>query len=369
VELTGGNSDANITTFGRAAASANGFVHGVSSVTVAINHPPQTPTSPFYNNTQYVEAIVSRPVPTFLRRVLGSNSMTVGARAVAIAGSDALCVIALSNSTYPALSLTGAGDLTAPGCGIVSNNGIKSTNPSADINLSGSPVGYIKINEAAAGACASPPVNPSNNCLDVSGTVTPAPINMPAPKTDPLASYLSSSTPADPGGCVAQSVNGGTVTLNPGCYTSISVSSCVKLTFAAGTYYLKGDMTMSNCTVEGTDVTFYQAATNKKWTINSGTVTLSAPLTAGVGGIVGVLYWQNSVNTQTMTINGATIKLTGTLYLPNGEVDWNGGGASLASPCFLVSKIIKFTGGASLTTPPVLPGEFPLAGSKQGIVE
>ena len=71
----------DMTAGGKADAATNGYTDGQSSVTVAINNPPST--GPNSSNSGYVEAIVSKPEPTYFLRALGVNSITVSSRAVA----------------------------------------------------------------------------------------------------------------------------------------------------------------------------------------------------------------------------------------------------------------------------------------------
>src|SRR5271168_3130400 len=78
---------------GKADAATNGFTDGQSSVTVAINNPPST--GPNVGNSAYVEAIVTKPEPTYFLRVIGISSMTVSTRAVASNGAGPNCIYAL----------------------------------------------------------------------------------------------------------------------------------------------------------------------------------------------------------------------------------------------------------------------------------
>ena len=76
-----------------------------SSVTVTINNPPST--GPNASNTAYVEAIVSKPEPTYFLRVLGVSTMTVSTRAVAYEGNGPNCIYVMNPSASGALSANG----------------------------------------------------------------------------------------------------------------------------------------------------------------------------------------------------------------------------------------------------------------------
>ena len=95
----------DLITAGKADAATNGYTDGQSGVTVAINNPPST--GPNASNTAYVEAIVTKPEPTYFLRVLGVSSMTVSARAVAYEGNGPNCIYVLDPSASGAMSING----------------------------------------------------------------------------------------------------------------------------------------------------------------------------------------------------------------------------------------------------------------------
>ncbi len=75
-------------TAGQNAAAANGFTNTANGATVAVNNPPQSPQDPNSGNANYVEVVVTQDEPTFFGKVLGINSVTQSARAVAIQSSQ-----------------------------------------------------------------------------------------------------------------------------------------------------------------------------------------------------------------------------------------------------------------------------------------
>ncbi len=85
---------------GKADAATNGYTDGAGSVTVAINNPPST--GPNAGNAAYVEAIVSKPEPTYFLSVIGINTMTVSVRAVAYEGNGPNCIYVTDPSAAPA---------------------------------------------------------------------------------------------------------------------------------------------------------------------------------------------------------------------------------------------------------------------------
>src|SRR5260370_31972857 len=101
---------------GKADAARNGYTDGASSVTVAINNPPSS--GPNAANSAYVEAIVSKPEPTYFMRALGVGTLTVSARAVAYEGSGPNCIYVLNPSAPGAFSANGNVDVNS-GCGLL----------------------------------------------------------------------------------------------------------------------------------------------------------------------------------------------------------------------------------------------------------
>src|ERR1700722_2203664 len=90
---------------GKADAAGNGYADGQSSVTITINNPPST--GPNTSNTAYVEAIVSKPEPTYFLSTIGINTMTVSVRAVAYQGDGPNCIYVTDPSAAPAMSNSG----------------------------------------------------------------------------------------------------------------------------------------------------------------------------------------------------------------------------------------------------------------------
>ena len=72
----------NYTAAAQQDASLNGFTDGVKNVTVTPHNPPST--GPNVGNNNAVEVIVSVVQPTFFMKIIGLNSTTLTARAVAV---------------------------------------------------------------------------------------------------------------------------------------------------------------------------------------------------------------------------------------------------------------------------------------------
>ena len=165
---------------GKADAASNGYTDGQSSVTVTINNPPSS--GPNASNTAYVEAIVSKPQPTYFLRVLGVSAMTrVGARgrvrgqrselhlrdeSVGV-GRDvgqrqrhsikSSCGLLVDSSSSSGLTVSGNTSITAPNIGVVggytaSGNTSFTPTPKTGVIAASDPLAYVAA--PTVGSCA-----------------------------------------------------------------------------------------------------------------------------------------------------------------------------------------------------------------------
>ncbi len=111
---------------GRKNASAgNGFTDGINNVTVTVNNPPTSGADS--GNNKYVEVLATAVQPTYFMKVLGINSQTVTARAVATnvsgvtSGGGCLYTLGPPNSAIEGVNVIGSAVLNAPTCGINDN--------------------------------------------------------------------------------------------------------------------------------------------------------------------------------------------------------------------------------------------------------
>jgi len=293
-------------------ATLNGFTNGQNGVTVTVG----TPTSgPYSGNTSYVEVDVQQAVPTFFLRVLGFNTLNVGARAVSGTVSGTGCIYALNPSMSGAISLTGNINITSS-CGIVDDSSSSSAM---------SVTGNATINTAYTGVA-------GNYSTSGNVTLTPTPKIHIAPAMDPLASipaptFGSSYTQlatnnsgsytvsgnnqvvtvpvaiykngvsingnsaqvtfsaANYGNGITISGNVSSATFGPGTYqnggsgNSISISGNAVTTFNAGTYTFAGPVSITgNNTVTLSPGTYYGGISitgNANVTFRSGTYVLA----------------------------------------------------------------------------------------------
>ena len=114
-----------ITTGAKNASAGNGFTDGANNVTVTVNNPPTS--GPHNGDAHYVEVLVTAVQPTYFMKVLGINSQTVTARAVATnvsgltQGGGCLYTLGAPSSAIEGVNINGHATLNAITCGIADN--------------------------------------------------------------------------------------------------------------------------------------------------------------------------------------------------------------------------------------------------------
>jgi hypothetical protein len=330
----------DMTAGGKADAATNGYTDGQSSVTVAINNPPST--GPNSSNSGYVEAIVSKPEPTYFLRALGVNSITVSSRAVAYEGNGPNCIYVIDPSASGAMSTNGNVNIQST-CGLLVDS---SSSSGMTVN------GNVTINAPAIGVV-------GNYTSNGNVSITPTPKIGVIPASDPLA-YLQAPTV---GSCAHTSFSlngnigssGSPYQLTAGTYCGgISVNGNSWLHFNAGTYILAGGgMNINgNATMTGSGVTFYNTTGRGGYqgiTLNGKSqANFSAPTS---GTLAGILFFQDRSIPSSgagSTINGnANSTFDGALYFPTTQVTYNGN-SSLNGYSIVVAGKLVVNGNAAL---------------------
>lgn len=309
-------------------ASRNGYDNDGTTNTVTVNVPPQS--GAYAGDTGYAEVIVSVNVRTAFVRILGTSYTTreVHARAVGgiVAPPKSYAIIALAKTGSPTFSLTGNAQVEVENAGIlVASTGTPALTSTSQTQIEGS-VDVVGTAQASG---------------SISGTLTSG----ASPQPDPLA-YLVAPTSC---GATYSAVNatGGTVTLQPGCYPSISASGNADVRLAAGTYVITGGgiAVSGNARIEddvvGAGVFIYNGCSS--FPSSGGTcggIGVSGNgrfklEKASTGTYAGVSIWQPCENTQAMSIVGGgqqsddsngELETSGSVYLPCAAVNVSGHG-------------------------------------------
>ena len=325
---------------GKADAASNGYTDGQSNVTVSINNPPTS--GPNSSNTAYVEAIVSKPEPTYFLRVLGVSTMTVSTRAVAYEGNGPNCIYVLNPSAPGAMSANGNVTVNSS-CGVLVDS-----SSSSGLSV----VGNVSITAPNIGVVGGYSAGGSTS-------LTPTPKTGVIAAADPLSQVQAPTV----GSCAHTnfSLNGNSGSsgspyqLYAGTYCGgISVHGNAVLHFNAGTYVLAGGgMDISaNTTMTGTGVTFYNTTGTGGYggiKLNGNTtVNFSAPTS---GSLAGILIFQDRAIPTTgasSTITGnASSTFDGALYFPTTSVSFKGN-SSASGYSIVVANLLTLSGNASL---------------------
>ena len=325
---------------GKADAATNGYTDGTSSVTVAINNPPST--GPNAANSAYVEAIVTKPEPTYFLRVLGVSTISVSARAVAYEGNGPNCIYVLNQSASGAFSANGNVTVHS-GCGLLVDS-------SSATGLS--VVGNVSITAPTIGVV-------GGYSAGGSSTLTPTPKVGVIPASDPLA-YVAAPTV---GSCAHTNFsltgkNGSSSSpyqLYAGTYCGgISINGNAVLNFNAGTYVLAGGgmSITANTTMTGTGITFY----NTTGTGGYGAISFNGNATANIsaptsGPLAGILFFQDrsipgSAAGSTITGNSSST-FDGAIYFATTALSF-GGNSSTSGYSIVVANQLSLSGNASI---------------------
>jgi hypothetical protein len=299
---------------------------------IQIFHAPLT--GPFAGNTQYVEVIVYKSVPTILGKIFDVASMDVRARAVAGVGSYALnCIVSLDPSAPSAIEVENGGEIDT-NCGIA----INSTDPNAlDVNQSGE-------------------IDTGGGSIAVSGgwtgnkTPTPAPSTGVPTTINPLNYVTMPTVPA----CTTTGklIMSKDTALTPGTFCGGIDIGTKTVNFAPGVYFIAGGgMAVANGgSVIGTEVTFIMT-THVSYTyagFDFGTgckMKLSAPTAGTWKGIL--MYADPSAPDYTHTFACASDddpELTGALYFPTSDVYFIGSNSGTTVQGAVIASSVQVKG-------------------------
>jgi len=349
-EMSSGNTS-NEQSVANTMAALNGFdpnaTTNPSTVTLS------TPTSGNYSGSaNYIQAVVSRPIPTFFLGELNhsATTLTVSARAVAGGGMSSPTCICLEASTGAGLSMSNNAQLVAPQCGvtvdsssgnavgIVGSAGLSALslgtisntwNNSGNINNNGFISSTTKVIQGIQTLC-KPTVTPPS-----------LPNGLPC-YSNPIQGWTAANNYT---GAYTLPLSGETTSGGIVCFTSLDTSQSSSVTFSPGyTYYIQGNFsTGGGAPLTGNGVSFYVGGTVN--IANGVTSKLSAPTDAN--GVPQTLFYAmgNTVNIQ----GGSNSTFSGLMYAPNAAVTLNNGTGTVLNMDF-VAQTLSLSGGATLNS-------------------
>jgi Flp pilus assembly protein TadG len=323
-------------------------------------------TTPAAGSGNAVRARVSQQQPAYLAVVLGLTSVNIPAQAIAqVQQPKDVCALALGPGSG-ALKIGGSVQNTGNGCGLMSDTTVQfASTPS----FTGSGWAVYGVSGCS----------PSSTCGKLS-----VPYNYFMPYAyDPLSKLDSqsfnnttgnnqpekqitcpSSVPVGTKKCYSVNPNG------PGtgaAYGKLMVSTGDYVTFAPGTYFFSGAITINGGTVTcptctpwtgtGLGVTLVLLGNSSLSISGNATVTLSAPKTNTTSSALNGVLIDDQTNNAVKFNGTGTVTLGGAMYFPKADVTWNGTTASTNTSCSeVIAKTITMTGGAYMNTQGCAPG-------------
>lgn len=235
------------------------------------------------------------PLKTFFASFLSINNMNISATAIATLVSTP-CVIALSSSASPALSVSGGAGMDVSKCSVTVNS------TSSTAAVASAPLKALKI--CGAGG--------------FSGQFSPSPQKC-SPAKDPLSSLPEPS----PGTCQSVPALSGNVTLYPGTYcSSLDISSANAINFAPGIFYFKGSNVSigGNVSVSSSGTMLFLDQSSQLNISTTGSVNI-APPTSGVYKGISVFQSRSTpLSINTSIVGGGVYNLKGTIYAPSSSI-------------------------------------------------
>lgn len=345
---------------GQADAAMNGFTNGLNGVTISIVTPPTSGT--YSGNINAIQATVKQSYPTaFMGLVSGSGQATPGATSVAMPSSYSDCMYILGSGSgyYPLLIQSITGIYSA--CNIYVDSTLKSIENDAGSTLSVTGGSTIAVQGGSSTAL-------------LSGSTSPNPTFNSSNQNDPLSSVTAPIFSSC--GYTSKTVTSTTATLSPGTYCNGITLNHATVTFQPGLYIVTGAMSWTNSsTINGTGVTFYLTQgggySYGYFTVTSSTVTLSAPTSGSLTGIV-IFGDRGAVadGVQGAEITSSYVTTDGIWYILNTGI-YLGGASTLRGINYLgiVANNLKLS-GATVTIPSPnyssLTGGSPYQGSSTG---
>ena len=314
IEMRGGADDEDVVAEATAQAIQNGFDPARGSILV-------TPAD------DEVEVTIVSGEPRFFSAMFATQDVSVRSRAVArFENATEACIVALHGTASRAVNFSGSSSLTLDGCSVMANS-----TASDAVEQKGS---ASEVETPCAIA-----VGGVKEAGGLTLTECEAPITGSAPAADPFDDLAE---PSDTGTCKTVSGNA----LTPGRYCGGMDLKQTK-TLAAGTYVISGGTLKinSNANISGSGVTFFLTNGANVHFNGGATINLSAPTS---GTYSGVLMFAAEGNTAGALFNGgASTKMTGALYFPDGAVDYKGNVAGTNGCVQIVASTIEWTGNSA----------------------
>jgi hypothetical protein len=339
--------------------------------------PPINPYANLPTSDTAIQVTATRPQLPLLSTLWQRNPFNVGGSAIAIVAggnSPGNCLVSLGRRTIgenppsapDAITILGGGNqknINMPGCGVSANSNACNGNQSS-ISLNGnfkfyagsvSTAGCVNINGSHTigespqpSGCTVDGISLcTENYTQNSGQVANPYAGTTIPTTGPPQSGCPSNT-CSPGVYTDLRLNGGgTYTLNPGIYIlQSSGGNNAALQVGQGTA----------TTVNGTGVTLvftngYPSRLNKPMMDigSNGTLNLTAPTSGSTAGFVIMGDPAMPIGTLFDTSSNPNSTFSGTIYLPNADLQWGGNPVTAGNCLQIITNTITMHGDTNLS--------------------
>lgn len=293
--------------------------------------------------TNQVSVTVAIQQPLSFSSFFMTTAPTITATSTAAsvpAGGDA-CVQALEPTAVPGILISGNAGIYMPDCVMYSNS------PATNSAYS---KGSSDVTAEAVAAVGG--IQESNNWHV--GNYRPYSPKLPDPfaNVTPSPSDMNCTTDA-----LDEKTNLASLPSGTNCFSSLSVGSNKTLTLPPGTYYINGggaqihgNLSCTGCTIVLTNKD-PASTTIGQFDVNAGAeINLTAPTS---GTFKGIAIYQDRRATDSGSankINGnSSSVITGALYFPSQELQYNGTGNTTATCTMFVARRVNFTGNAGVT--------------------
>jgi Flp pilus assembly protein TadG len=318
-----------------AVAASYGFTNGALGFSRQVSQPPSSGN--YTANPDAVEVILTQTATGLFSTLMGINSTTVKARAVAIANAGTGCTLSL-NRSGAGTTVQGSAQVTLNGCDMYDD----SSDPTG-LTVGGSSRVVARSVYASGGISGT-------DQIQVTDTIA---TNQPF-ANDPYSGVpLPSYSGCDQHNYTAKN----TVTLSPGVFCGgLSLNAGAVVTLNPGTYIMSGGNLSVNggASLSGSGVTLVFTSNNGQnyanATINGGaTVNLTAPTSGPTAGIVVYADRNTPAGTAFKFNGGAQQYFGGAVYVPTGSVSFAGGANTSTGCTQLIGGSLTFTGNSQLS--------------------
>jgi Flp pilus assembly protein TadG len=338
-----------------ASAASNGYNNDGTTNTVTLDNPPTS--GDYSGDDEFSVATVHSHRDTIFAQVIGFNDLEVTSSATSrCRKSFEYGVLALTTrNDIHGLEVTGNGNLTVDGGGIMSN----STHPHGAVYDTGS--GDIVAEAIHAnggvtctGTCSPAPEGGWPVVPDpLAGLAPPDPLTLARP---PVQSTPDASDPCTtPNGYAGLDVdfNGNrTITLNPGVYCGIHGDGGVNFILNPGIYYIDGPggfvKEAGNSSTTGSEIVIYLSPTAGGVDLRGNyNVNISAPTS---GPYAGMVFYADRTYTRDILMSGnLSWNAVGTFYAAGSHLDLSGNSTINTLSSMVIADTITLGGSASMT--------------------